>query len=143
MKYVVLLDALQNKARIIRCLNDAEVLDTCYNLIGCDTIQLVPLWPDRLEKGFAAVCDEDTFGKVPVINPLASWLYGADQHGQPITRNALIWKTVPDDFDFMSPAEAHHIADLLNKSAEEIFTKVLDGISKGITNKDVSVPATP
>ena len=121
MRACVVLEALTNRAKVVRVLNDAEVMPTIYQLIGCDTVQLIPLYPDRIPKGFIALCDENTYGKMEIFNPLASWLYGADDHGQFVTRNAVIMKTIPDDFDFMTVEEAREICKSLNDRAEEIF----------------------
>ena len=121
MRACVVLEALTNRAKVVRVLNDAEVMPTIYQLIGCDTVQMIPLYPDRIPKGFIALCDENTYGKMEIFNPLASWLYGADDHGQFVTRNAVIMKTIPDDFDFMTVEEAREICKSLNDRAEEIF----------------------
>ena len=121
MRACVVLEALTNRAKVVRVLNDAEVMPTIYQLIGCDTVQLIPLYPDRIPEGYIALCDENTYGKMEIFNPLASWLYGADDHGQFVTRNAVIMKTIPDDFDFMTVEEAREICKSLNDRAEEIF----------------------
>ena len=132
MKYTVLLDAMQNKARVIRCLNDADLLETCYNLIGCRTVENIILEPGRLPEGFVAFADEDIRGDVAIYNPLASWLHGTDIHGQPICNNVLIWKEIPEDVDFMTAEEARQIANDLNARAQEIFDltmfKIMDTI---------------
>ena len=121
MKAYVLLEAMTNSAKVIRVMNDVDVMQAMYATIGCDTVQLIPLYPDRIPKGYAALCDEDVYGKEKVFNPLASWLYGADSHGQIVTRNAVIIKSIPEDFDFMTVEEARKIAKDLNDRAEEIF----------------------
>jgi hypothetical protein len=142
MKYCVMLNALLNNARVMSYDDNAEVLDACYDAIDCDTIQMVPLWPDRMPKGYVAVCDEDVHGKAPIINPMASWLYGTDDHGQPITRNALVWKEIEDDFDFMTEEEAQKLADFFNEKADEIFSAVVDGVIKATCPEYIHRPAT-
>ena len=123
MNYCVLLDCLANRAKPIQQVKDTGLLQTAYDLIGCTTVQLVPLYPDRLPKGYEAVCDEDTYGKTRIFNPLASWLYGCDDHGAPIANNVVIFKLTEDedDFDWMTEEEAQKICDDLNFHAEEIF----------------------
>lgn len=121
MNYCVLLDCLSNQAKPIQQVKDTGILQTAYDLIGCDTVQLVPLYPDRLPKGYEAVCDEDTYGKTQIFNPLASWLYGCDDHGAPIVNNVVIFNTAEDDFAWMTEEDARKICEDLNAQADEIF----------------------
>ena len=121
MKYCVVLDALENRAKVLRCLNDAEVLQTCYDVIHCNHVENVILHPGRLPEGFVAFADEDLYGKMQIFNPLASWIHGTDEHGQPICNNVIVWKEVPDDVDFMTAEEARQICKDLNDRADEIF----------------------
>ena len=121
MNYCVLLDCLANQAKPIQRVKKTGLLQTAYDLIGCDTVQLVPLYPDRLPKDYEAVCDENSYGKTQIFNPLASWLYGCDDHGSPIVNNVVIFKVKKDDFAWMTEEEARQIADDLNARAEEIF----------------------
>lgn len=121
MKYCVLLNAIKNKAIVVSVEDDAELMDTIYRLIECDTVQMLPVYPGRLPKGFLALVDENTYGKDCYFNPMGSWLYGCDDHGQPIYRNAVIMKEIPDDFDFMTEEEAKRIADELNTKRDEIY----------------------
>jgi len=120
MNYCILLDAIENRAKIIQVENES-ILQTAYHLMDCDTVQLVPLYPDRLPKGYGAVCDEDMFGKTLFFNPLASWLYGCDDHGAPIANNVVIFKVSGEDFVWMAEDEARKIADDLNARADEVF----------------------
>ena len=96
-----------------------------HRLIDCEMLQLVPLYPDRLPKGYAAVCDENAYGKFSVINPIASWLYGADEHGSPVVRNSVVFRLRRDDFGWMTAEEATAIADGLNAVPAETMNKVL------------------
>ena len=121
MKYCVLLDCLANRAKPIQRFRNTGLLETAYQLMNCDTVQLIPLYPDRLPKGYEAVCDENTWGKTTIFNPLASWLYGCDDHGTPIMNNAVIFKVKGDDFAWMTEEEARKICDDLNARADEIF----------------------
>lgn len=121
MNYCVLLDCLANRAKPIQQVKKTGILKTAYDLISCDHVQLVPLYPDRLPKGYEAVCDEETYGKTQIFNPLASWLYGCDEHGAPIVNNVVIFKVKRDDFAWMTEEEAKAICEDLNARAEEIF----------------------
>lgn len=128
MNHCVLLDAIKNKATVVSVEDDEDVMKTSYRLIDCDTVQLLPVYPGRLQKGFIALVDEDTYGKDAFFNPMASWLYGSDDHGLPVFRNAVILKEIPDDFDFMSKVEAQTIADDLNAKANWIVKMTMSGV---------------
>jgi len=121
VKALIILDASTNQARVERVPDKMDVLQACYKYIGCDTVQLFPVVKDRLPEGYVALCDEDVHGKYALFNPMASWLYGADDHGQYVTRNAVILKEIPEDFDFMTEEEAQTISADLNARAWEIF----------------------
>ena len=110
MKYCVLLDAMANEAKPVPYPESTDLLSVAYELIGCDTVQLVPIYPDRLPKGFDAVCDENRLDtEIQIFNPLASWLYGCDDHGVPITKNVVIFKVKRDNFALMTEEEARKI----------------------------------
>ena len=121
MKAIIVLDALENRAKVQRVGEDADIMRTIYRLIGCDCVQMLPLYPNRIPKGFLALCDENTYGKAEIFNPLASWIHGADEHGQPICNNVIVWKEIPEDVDFMTAEEARQICKDLNDRADEIF----------------------
>ena len=120
MSYAVLLCQTDNRAKIIQC--EGDVLHECYRVIDCDSVQLVPEYPGRLPKGYEAVCDENTWGKTLFINPLASWIYGADIHGAAIMGNAVVLKIIDtkdgEDLAFMTEEEATALAEELNKDFE-------------------------
>ena len=135
MKAIIVLDALENRAKVQRVGEDADIMRTIYRLIDCRTVQLLPLYPDRIPKGYIALVDENDHGKVQIFNPLASWLYGCDDHGACITRNAVIVKEIPEDFDFMTEEEARKICKDLNARAEEIFTVTMDAVVRARRGK--------
>ena len=137
MKYCVLLSQFDEPAKVVPCTTD-EVLETCYQLIDCDTVQLVPNYPDRLPKGYEALCDENTYGKSLFINPLASWIYGADEHGAGIFGKAVVLKTVrndegEEDLAFMTEDEAKALAEELNKDFENKYDLVIFNTMFAIT----------
>ena len=128
MSYAVLLSQTDEPAKVIQCTGD--VLKECYRLIGCDTVQLVPGYPDRLPKGYEALCDENTWGKSLFINPLASWIYGADDHGAGIMGNAVVLKVIQtedgdEDLAFMTEEEATALAEELNRDFETKYDLVV------------------
>lgn len=129
MNYCVLLSQTDEPAKIVPCTTD-EILETCYQLIGCKTVQLIPAYPDRLSKGYDILCDEDIHGKTVFINPLASWIYGADEHGAGIFGNAVILKVVNNEDDegdlaFMTEEEAKALAEDLNQDYETKYELVV------------------
>lgn len=124
MKYCVLLDAMENRAKAIPFKPGVSLLQTAYKAMGCDQVQLIPLYPDRLPKGYEAITDENLMlkdGATKIFNPLASWLYGCDVHGTPILNNVVIFKVKGSNFTGMTEEEAERIAGELNAHADEIF----------------------
>ena len=135
MKAIIVLDALENQAKVQRVGDDADIMRTIRGLIDCRTVQLLPLCPDRIPKGYLALVDENDHEKVQIFNPLASWLYGCDDHGACVTRNAVIVKEIPEDFDFMTEEEARKICDDLNAKADDIFIVTMDAVVRARRGK--------
>lgn len=127
MSYCVFLSQYDEPAKVVQCTDD--VLPECYRLIECDTVQLVPGYPDRLPKGYEALCDENRYGKTVFINPLASWIYGADDHGAAIMGNVVVLKTIQmeegEDLAFMTEEEATALAEVLNTDFETKYDLVV------------------
>lgn len=72
---------------------NAPLLSFCYREIGCDCIEIVR--PDILKEPYVMVVDEEGLLKEePRLNCIASFLYGTQNHGQPIVGKALIMKEV-------------------------------------------------
>ena len=136
MNYCVFLSQMDEPAKASPIPDHVEVLEACYQLIQCNTVQLVPVYPDRLPKGYEALCDENRFGKTLFINPLASWIYGADDHGAAIMGNVVILKTVRteegEDLAFMTEEEATDLADELNKDFETKYDIVVFTVMKSM-----------
>ena len=132
MNYCVLLSQTDEPAKIVPCATD-EILETCYQLIGCKTVQLIPAYPDRLSKGYDVLCDENIHGKTLFINPLASWIYGTDKHGTGIFGNAVILKVVNNEDDegdlaFMTEEEANALAEDLNRDLNDKTHRITVGV---------------
>ena len=125
MRYCVLLNAETQKAEPVKAKSGESLMKIAHRLIDCDTLQLIPLYPNRLPRGYVAVCDENAYGKFSVINPIASWLYGADEHGSPVVRNAVVFRLRRDDFGWMEAEEATAIADGLNAVSAETMNEVI------------------
>ena len=123
MKYCVLLDAMENRAKVLPIKPGVSLLQTAYTAMGCDQVQLIPLYPDRLPKGYEAITDENLMlrNDTKIFNPLASWLYGCDDHGTPILNNVVIFKVKGYNFTGMTEEEAEQITGDLNARADEIF----------------------
>ena len=84
--------------------------------IGTDIIQTV--YANGLKMPYLILCDEEgLFREKPTINILGSWLYGTQDHGEPIVGDIMIVKeTVRDgepDFGGMSEGEADVLAEWL------------------------------
>lgn len=137
MNYAVLLSQTDEPAKVVQCTDD--VLPECYRLIGCSTVQMVPVYPDRLPKGYDALCDENSYGKTLFLNPLASWIYGADDHGAAIVGNVVILKTVEteegEDLGFMTEEEAQSIADNLNQDYDTRYDLVVFSVLQTLTEE--------
>lgn len=140
MKYCVLLNAETRRAEPVKAKSSESISQFAYRLMDCDLMQLLPLYPGRLPKGYAAVCDENAYGKYSIINPIASWLYGADEHGSPVVRNAVVLRLRRDDFGWMSPEEATAIADGLNAVSDETINRMLFNIILRFTGESGSIP---
>lgn len=140
MKYCVLLNCETRRAEPVKAKSKESLSGIARRLIDCDMLQLVPLYPGRLPKGYVAVCDENAYGKYSAINPIASWLYGADEHGSPVVRNAVVLRIRRDDFGWMSPEEATAIADGLNAVSDETINRMLFNIILRFTGESGSIP---
>lgn len=132
MNYCVLLSQFDEPANVVPCTID-DVLETCYTLIGCKTVQLIPAYPDRIQKGYDVLCDENIHGKTLFINPLASWIYGTDKHGTGIFGNAVILKVVNNEDDegdlaFMTEEEANALAEDLNLDLNDKTHRITVGV---------------
>lgn len=61
--------------------------------IGCDMVEIVGCAMNELGEKYCMVCDEEFLLKgKPIINPLASYFYGLQDHGQPLCGDVLIMK---------------------------------------------------
>lgn len=78
---------------IVERKEDERLLPFSYREIGCDCIEIVR--PDTLKEPYVIIVDEEGLLKdEPKLNTIASYLYGTQNHGQPIVGKVLIMKTV-------------------------------------------------
>ena len=76
--------------------------------------------PRRLRKGLIMIVNEEGLLHGLPINPMASWLYGADKHGQPIVGNVIIleeglYKGEPDIVGISDEEAADVAAELTDE----------------------------
>lgn len=70
---------------------DQSLLDFCYSEIGCDYIETVRA--QYLEQPYILIIDEEGRMKdEQKINFIASYLYGTQEHHEPIVGNVLVMK---------------------------------------------------
>ena len=66
-----------------------EFLEFCYDSIGCQYVEQVSA--KYLDAPYVLMIDEEgLFAEQPMVNVIASYLYGTHEHLQPIVGNALI-----------------------------------------------------
>lgn len=110
--YAVLLRTDDLHPQIIVSSVFADVLPMARKFIDCDTVQVVKAagikHPYRL-----LVDEEGLFKDKPVLNFLASYLYGTHHHGQPIVGNAIIVA------ERVLPTGDHDLRLLTKKEAED------------------------
>ena len=105
---------------------DEDILSCTYRGIGCNTVEFVE--PDELTKrGMVMLVDEE--GKLregsKFINCVASFLYGSQEHGDPIVGNAMIVKLGDEQLEMLTGMEAAQLA----KEMTELRGKAIDDIA--------------
>lgn len=112
-----------------------SVLDFCYRVIGCNTIDIVA--PQNLDDKYCMVVDDEGLcADQPRLNAFASYLYGAHVHGQPIVGNAVLMKNHRDDDGvstiWLDKAEASALAASIGNSVLSVVSELNDAIRKGV-----------
>lgn len=87
MKTYAILLPVNELPRVIEFKAEQEGLDYYYNEIDCELIDIVHT---TIEDTCLVVDDEGLCKEEPLVNIVASILYGVAQHGQPIVGNALL-----------------------------------------------------
>lgn len=123
-KYAVLLTDGQ-EVKILECDPQEELFNIARDSIGCDWIELIDLNPGSAD-GYVMLIDEE--GKLRdqdlLINCVASDLYGADRHGDPIIGNAVIVKAADDSLELMTHGDAQGLAHKLEQRLEQSVEKI-------------------
>ena len=106
---------------------DQGLLDFCYQNIGCQYVETVH--PRYLQEPYILMIDEE--GRLkdkPMVNFIASYLYGTHEHRQPIVGNALVMKLgMTDEGPDIMPldeAEACQVEESMRKISDIAYRKV-------------------
>lgn len=107
---------------------DQSFLDFCYENIGCQCVEKVNA--RYLKEPFVLTIDgEGRLKDKPAINFIASYLYGAHKHHEPIVGNVLIMKlgmtNEGPDIMPLDEAEARQVEESMRKIAYIAYRKVL------------------
>ena len=123
-KFAVLLTDTQD-VKVVECDPQEEIFGIARGFIGCDWIELVEADP-LADKGYLLLIDEE--GKLRdgdlSINCIASDLYGADQHGDPIIGNALVVRAQDESLELMTENEAKELAAGFEQSRDRSIEKI-------------------
>ena len=123
-KFAVLLTDTQ-EVKILECDPQEEMFEIARGAIGCDWIELVET--EALSKdGYLLLIDEE--GKLRdddlMINCIASELYGADRHGDPIVGNAMAVRAGDEQLELLTEDEAKRLASALERKRDRAIEKV-------------------
>ncbi len=115
--------------------DDETVLQFCYRIIGCDTVEIVNA--RNLESPYCIVVDEEGLIKShPMYNIIASHMYGACEHGQALVGNAIIMKNeqryVGIETVWLSSEEADAMMLEIHKRILAVVNDTNDAIRKGV-----------
>lgn len=142
--YAVKLDA-DLSISIVKKKPEQALLDFCYENIDCRYVEHVNA--RGLQQPYILMIDEE--GRLqdrPVVNFIASYLYGAHEHHEPIVGDALVMKlgmtNEGPDILPLDEAEARQVEDSMKKIAHVAYRKVLvafrsvfvDGVEKESDN---------
>ena len=83
--------------------------------IGCEWVEIVR--PKRLPACFAMIVDEEGLLKDNVLNPVGSWFYETDKHGDPSVGDVLILK---EEFGPDGP----ELAGMTDYEIDKVFNSV-------------------
>ena len=106
---------------------EQELLQFCYENIGCQYVETVR--PRYLQEPYILMIDEE--GRLkdrPAVNFIASYLYGAHEHHEPIVGNVLVMKLgMTDEGPDILPldeAEARQVEESMRKISNIAQNKV-------------------
>ena len=113
---------------IIKKKPEQALLDFCYESIGCQYVEHVTA--RGLQQPYILMIDEE--GRLqdkPVVNFIASYLYGAHEHLEPIVGNALVLKLgmTSEGLDILplDEVEARQVEESMKKISHVAYRKVL------------------
>lgn len=125
-RYAVLLTDAQ-EVLLMACNPQQELFDIARQAIGCDWIELVEAEP-LAKQGMLMLIDEE--GKLKpgaaFINCIASHLYGAEEHGDPIVGNAVVVKFTGEQLELMTEAEAKQLATDLEQIRASAIAQITE-----------------
>lgn len=71
--------------------------------------------PKHLERPYCLICNEEGLLKELPVNPIASWLYGIQEHGQPIVGTVVLMKDEAQDIVGLSGEDMDKLVVMLSK----------------------------
>ena len=106
---------------------EQELLQFCYENIGCQYVETVR--PSYLQEPYILMIDEEgRYKDMPTVNFIASYLYGAHEHHEPIVGNVLVMKmgmtNEGPDIMPLDEAEARQVEESMRKIAHIAYRKV-------------------
>lgn len=107
---------------------EQSFLDFCYENIGCQCVEKVNA--RYLKEPYILMIDEEGWFKdKPAINFIASYLYGAHEHHEPIVGNVLIMKmgmtNEGPDILPLNEVETRQVEESMKRIAHLAYRKVL------------------
>lgn len=125
-RYAVLLTDAQ-EVLLMACNPQKELFDIARQAIGCDWIELVEAELLAIQGMLMWI---DVEGKLKpdaaFINCMASHLYGAEEHGDPIVGNAVVVKSTGEQLELMTEAEARQLTTDLEKIRASAIERVTE-----------------
>lgn len=113
---------------IVKKKPEQELLDFCYQNIGCQYVETVH--PRYLQEPYSLMIDEE--GRLkdkPAVNFIASYLYGTHEHHEPIVGDVLVMKMgMTNEGPNIMPldeAEARQVVESMKKISRIAYRKVL------------------
>ena len=126
--YLVLLSDEKLKPDIISLQYKADLMKILKKVIRTEICEHVN--PEKLDcRRFAMLVDENSKMYDPprgYVNVLASYLYGTEHHQDPIIGKAVIVKSIPQNFDYLTFDEAVEICEMLHQMMETAYSRMTE-----------------
>lgn len=125
--YTVRIEAAEATVEMVEIREGASIQNVGHELIGCRMIEIVQ--PRYFLKGYCIVIDEEGWLKEePVLNAVASHMYGMHKHGQGIVGNAIVMKNVMTgdgpDVGWLTKEEAEAVVIWIKARAHLIYSEI-------------------